>query len=40
MMETLDTPVYRVPLQFGQFMMTPLCRVMVVSWLSVLAVAA
>ena len=27
----------RVPLQFEQFMMTPLYRVMVVSWLSVLA---
>ena len=36
----MDTPpVYRVPLQFGQLMMTPLYRVMVVSWLSVLAVA-
>ena len=34
----MDTPVYRVPLQFEQFMMTPLYRVMVVSWLSVLAV--
>ena len=36
----MDTPVYRVPLQFEQFMMTPLYRVMVVSWLSVFAVAA
>ena len=34
----MDTPVYRVPLQLGQFVMTPLYRVMVVSWLSVLAV--
>ena len=36
----MDTLVCRVPLQFEQFMMTPLCRVMVVSWLSVFAVAA
>ena len=36
----MDTPVYRVPLQFEQFMMTLLYRVMVVSWLSVFAVAA
>ena len=36
---TMDTPVYRVPGQFEQFMMTLLYRVMVVSWLSVLAVA-
>ena len=35
----MDTPVYRVPLQFGQLMMTLLYRVMVVSWLSVLVVA-
>ena len=35
----MDTPVYRVPLQFEQFMMTLLYRVMVVSWLSVFAVA-
>ena len=34
----MDTPVYRVPLQFEQFMMTLLYRVMVVSWLSVLVV--
>ena len=34
----MDTPVYRVLLQFGQFTKTPLYRVMVVSWLSVLAV--
>ena len=32
----MDTLVFRVPLHFGQF---PLYRVMVVSWLSVLAVA-
>ena len=36
----MDTPVYRVPLQFEQFVMTLLYRVMVVSWLSVFAVAA
>ena len=36
----MDTPVYRVPFQFEQFMMTPLYRVRVVSWLSVFAVAA
>ena len=36
----MDTPVYRVPWQFGQLMMTPLYRVVVVSWLSVLVVAA
>ena len=36
----MDTPVYRVPWQFGQLMMTLLYRVMVVSWLSVLVVAA
>ena len=35
----MDTPVYRVPLQLDQFMMTLLYRVMVVSWLSVLAAA-
>ena len=35
----MDTPVYRVPFQFEQFMTTPLYRVMVVSWLSVVAVA-
>ena len=35
----MDTPVYRVPMQFGQLMMTLLYRVMVVSWLSVLVVA-
>ena len=35
----MDTPVYRVPLQFEQLTMTLLNRVMVVSWLSVLAVA-
>ena len=31
----MDTPVYRVPL-LGQFMMTPLYRVMVVSWMPAL----
>ena len=36
----MDTPVYRVPWQFGQLMMTPLYRVMVVLRLSVLVVAA
>ena len=35
----MDTPDYRVPLQFEQLMMTLLFRVMVVSWLSVLAAA-
>ena len=35
----MDTPVYRGPLQLGQFMMTLLYRVTVVSWLSVLVVA-
>ena len=35
----MDTLVYRVPLQFEQFMTTLLYRVMVVSWLSVLAAA-
>ena len=35
----MDTPVYRVPLQFGQLVMTLLYRVMVVTWLSVLVVA-
>ena len=35
----MDTPVYRVPWQFEQFMMTPLYGVRVVSWLSVLAAA-
>ena len=37
---SMDTPVYRARWQFGQLMMTPLYRVMVVSWLSVLVVAA
>ena len=35
----MDTPVYRVPWQFEQLMMTLPYRVMVVSWLSVLAAA-
>ena len=35
----MDTPGYRVPLQFEQFKMTLLYRVIVVSWLSVLAAA-
>ena len=35
----MDTPVYRVP-RFEQFMTTLLYRVMAVSWLSVLVVAA
>ena len=35
----MDTPVYRVPLQFEQFMMTLLYRVILVSWRSVLAAA-
>ena len=34
----MDSPVHRVPLQFEQFMMTLLYRVMVVSWLSVVVV--
>ena len=36
----IDTPVYRVPWQFGQLMMTPLYRVMVALRPSVLVVAA
>ena len=36
----MDTPVYRVPWLFGQLMMTPLYRAMVVLRLSVLVVAA
>ena len=35
----MDTPVYRVPLQFEQLMMTLLQRVRVVYWFSVLAAA-
>ena len=36
----MDTPVYRVPWLFGQLMMTPVYRAMVVLRLSVLVVAA
>ena len=36
----LDRVPFHVPLQFEQFTMTLLYRVMVVSWLSVFAVAA
>ena len=39
-LSVMDTPVYRVPWQFGQLMMTTLYRVMVVLLLSVLVVAA
>ena len=35
----MDTPVYRVLLQFEQLTLTLLYRVRVVSWLSVLAAA-
>ena len=36
----MDMPVYRVPWLFGQLMMTPLYRAMVVLRLNVLVVAA